>query len=72
MTEQEQNEMKRIIEEKIDDTKHEIASLKELTKPVESDSACRRLTRMDAINNKTINDKALREQKSRLQKLERV
>lgn len=72
MTEQEQEEMKQVIEEKIEETKEEIVSLKELTKPVEPDNAYGRLSRMDAINNKTINDKALREQKSRLQKLERA
>lgn len=72
MTEQEQEEMRRVIEEKIEETKQEITALKELTKPIKPDNAYGRLSRMDAINNKTINDAALREQKSRLQKLERA
>lgn len=72
MTEQEQQEMRGILDEKIEDTKEEIEQLEELTKPVKPDNAYGRLSRMDAINNKTINDKALREQKSRLQKLERA
>jgi len=65
-------EMKQIILEKIEETKEEIDQLKELTKPVRPDNAYGRLSRMDAINNKTINDAALREQKTRLQKLERA
>ncbi|MGM0546566.1 MAG: TraR/DksA family transcriptional regulator [Bacteroidota bacterium] len=72
MTEQEQEEMHNILKEKIEETKEEITQLEELTKPVKPDNAYGRLSRMDAINNKTINDKALREQKSRLQKLERA
>lgn len=64
--------MKQVILEKIEDTKQEIEQLKELTKPIEPDNAYGRLSRMDAINNKTINDAALREQKSRLQKLQRA
>lgn len=72
MTEQEQQEMAKVLEEKIEETKEEIEQLEELTKPIKPDNAYGRLSRMDAINNKTINDKALREQKSRLQKLERA
>lgn len=72
MTDQEQEEMQQVIEKKIEETRQEISSLKELTKPIKPDNAYGRLSRMDAINNKTINDAALREQKSRLQKLERA
>ena len=64
--------MKQVILEKIEETQKEIEQLKELTRPVEPDNAYGRLSRMDAINNKSINDKALREQKGRLQKLERA
>jgi DnaK suppressor protein len=72
MNEQELKEMEQIITDKIKETQDEIASLKELTKPIKPDNAYGRLSRMDAINNKTINDAALREQKNRLQKLERA
>ncbi|MDZ7690087.1 MAG: TraR/DksA C4-type zinc finger protein [Balneolaceae bacterium] len=71
MDKEQEKEMKQIIFEKIEETKEEIEQLEELTKPIEPDNAYGRLSRMDAINNKTINDKALREQKNRLQKLER-
>jgi len=72
MTQQERKEMRTVILQKIEETKEEIESLKEVTKPIKPDNAYGRLSRMDAINNKTINDAALREQKSRLQKLDRA
>lgn len=72
MNSKEQEEIKQVILEKIEDTEEEIVQLEELTKPIKPDNAYGRLSRMDAINNKTINDKALREQKSRLQKLQRA
>lgn len=72
MTKQELNELREIIERRIEETKKEIAQLKELTKPVAPDNAIGRLSRMDAINNKTINEASLRENKSKFQKLERA
>lgn len=72
MNKAETEEIIKIIQDKIIQTKEEIEHLEELTKPVAPDNAIGRLSRMDAINNKTINDAALREQKRRLQKLERA
>lgn len=72
MTDRERKEMNKVILTKIEETKEEVEHLKELTKPVAPDKAIGRLSRMDAINNKTINEAALREQTSRLQKLERA
>lgn len=72
MTEAERSELKEIISERIQETKEEIAHLKELTKPVAPDNAIGRLSRMDAINNKTINEASLRENASKLRKLERA
>ena len=72
MDQAKQDEMKEIIRKKIEESKEEIAQLKELTKPIEPDNAYGRLSRMDAINNKTINDAALRKQKKQLKKLERA
>lgn len=66
------SELKEIILKKIEETEDEIEHLTELTKPVAPDNAIGRLSRMDAINNKTINDASLRENKSKLQKLERA
>ena len=72
MTEKEREEIKNLIDESIKETKEEIKELQELTKPVSPDNAYGRLSRMDAINNKTINESALREKKRILQKLERA
>jgi DnaK suppressor protein len=72
MTQKERNELRDIIGKRIQETEKEIEHLKELTKPVAPDNAIGRLSRMDAINNKSINDASLRENKSKLQKLERA
>lgn len=48
------------IEQELLETKKQIIELKELTKPIAPDCAIGRISRMDAINNKTINDNALR------------
>jgi len=72
MTENEKKEIKKIIDDQIESVRDEIEELKELTKPVKLDASVGRLSRMDAINNKAINDKQLREKKSTLQKLERA
>lgn len=72
MIEQELKELRTIIDERIQETREEIEHLKELTKPVAPDNAIGRLSRMDAINNKTINEASLRENLSKLKKLERA
>lgn len=72
MTEEEKKELKALIDENIESIKEEIIELTELTKPVSLDASIGRLSRMDAINNKAINEKQLREKKSTLQKLERA
>jgi DnaK suppressor protein len=60
------------IREKIETVKGDIKSYEQLTQPVAPDDAIGRLTRMDAIANKSINEAALREAKHTLAKLERA
>jgi len=72
MTEEEKKELKTRIDAQVESIKEEIEELKELTKPVKLDASVGRLSRMDAINNKAINEKQLREKKRTLQKLERA
>ncbi|MEX2601498.1 MAG: TraR/DksA C4-type zinc finger protein [Balneolaceae bacterium] len=72
MTDEEKQELHQLIEEQIQSVGEEIEELIELTKPISLDNSIGRLSRMDAINNKTINEKALRDKKSTLQKLERA
>lgn len=72
MTEAEKEELKKIIDQQVQLVREEIKELIELTKPVSLDASIGRISRMDAINNKAINEKQLREKKSTLQKLERA
>ena len=60
MTEEQRNEVKQSIENSILTTHDTIASLKELTKPISPENAIGRVSRMDAINNKSVNEAALR------------
>lgn len=53
-------------------TKKEIVSYELLTKPISPDNAIGRLTRMDAINSKSMNEAALNRSKETLSKLERA
>ena len=46
-----------------------IADLKELTKPISPENAIGRVSRMDAINNKSINEAALRTSESKLRNI---
>ena len=63
-------ELKENIIEKIKVIKENITSYKLLTKPISPDNAIGRLTRMEAINSKSINEAALRKAKDTLSKLE--
>ncbi len=60
------------IKQKIQSVKSDIVSYKKLTKPVSPDNAIGRLTRMEAINNKSINEAALRKAQDTLLRLERA
>ncbi|NOU62212.1 TraR/DksA family transcriptional regulator [Marinifilum caeruleilacunae] len=54
------------IKEKIGKLESEIVTLKDLTQPISPDSAIGRVSRMDAINNKSVNEAALRKKQSQL------
>jgi DnaK suppressor protein len=49
--------------------KQRIAELKELTKPIEPDCAIGRVSRMDAINNRSINEAALQKNLDKQKKI---
>jgi DnaK suppressor protein len=61
--------LKQKIEDSILQTIQEISELKELTKPIFPDVAIGRISRMDAINNKTVNEAALKKAQDKLKKL---
>lgn len=68
-TEQRENLKNKIIEE-IKTVKLQIEDLKVLTQPIKPENSLGRISRMDAINNKSINDRGLRMAKMKLTKLE--
>ena len=72
MQEQEKKKLAGQMRAKIETVKKDIVSYKERTQPVAPDDAIGRLTRMDAIGNKSINEAALREAQNTLAKLERA
>ena len=61
--------LKKKIEETIVDLKKEIERLIEETKPISPENSLGRITRMDAINNKSVAEAALRQAKFKLGKL---
>ena len=67
----EKREVQAAIEEKITELTSRIKDLQEATKPMGLDSAVGRLSRMDYINNKTIDEANLRQSEVKLKALER-
>ena len=57
------------IKEKIEQLEKDIVMLKDLTQPVSPDCAIGRVSRMDAINNKSVNEAALRKKEVQLSAL---
>ncbi len=57
---EEKEQLKIKIEEKIKQTELEITELEELTKPISPENSIGRISRMDAINNKSVAEAALR------------
>lgn len=72
MTPEERSEIKAKIVSDIEETKHSIAELEQLTKPIAPDDAIGRLTRMEAINSRSINEASLNQARAKLNKLERA
>ena len=58
------------LEESAISVKNDIADLTESSKPIKPENSLGRLTRMDAIGQKSINEKALTNAKLKLQKIE--
>lgn len=66
MTSEELDRLEQQINNKIKRLTRQIIDLKELTKPVEPDCAIGRVSRMDAINNKSVNESALLKKQEQL------
>ena len=68
----EMDNIKQKVLEEISKTEKLIEEYRELTKPVAPDVAIGRVCRMDAINNKSVNEASLRHSEQKLQSLKRV
>ena len=69
MNSEQKKEMQATIETEIAALEEEIKSFEALTRPVSPDNAIGRLTRMEAINSKSINEAALAKARNRLARL---
>lgn len=72
MTAAEKQQLLAKIKAKMERLTEDIADLTELTKPISPENAIGRVSRMDAINNKAVNEQALRQAKAKMSKLEQA
>lgn len=70
MKPKEKAQIKTIMEEKLAEAKEEVIALSESTKSIAPDNAIGRVSRMDAIGNKAVNDMALQKAKYKIERLE--
>ena len=72
MNKEDKQEVKKRIQEELQKTQLAINDYKELTKPISPENAIGRISRMDAINNKSVVEAALRKANVKLSKLKLV
>lgn len=72
MHEKNMDEIKEKILEEIEKTEKSVQEYREITKPIAPENAIGRVSRMDAINNKSIAEAALRKAEEKLSKLKYV
>lgn len=70
MTTSEKEEFRLAMRQKMEQLKEDIVDLEELTKPIAPENAIGRVSRMDAINNRSVNEAALRQSRVKLSRLE--
>jgi DnaK suppressor protein len=70
MIKEQKEELENLIKEKIEAIKEDIISYQRITRPIPPDNAIGRLTRMEAISSKSINEALLRKATDNLAKLE--
>ena len=66
------NELKEIIAKEISLTEKQIGDYKDMVKPIAPDVAIGRISRMDAINNKSVMEASLRQAEEKLKNLNKV
>ena len=69
MTQIERENLRKKIEKVIVETKEKVAQLEVETQPIAPENSIGRISRMDAINNKSVAEAALRSAKAKLSKL---
>ena len=69
MTEEDKSEILQKIKKEILDTRKKIKIYSELSKPISPENSIGRITRMDAINNKSVVEAALRMAKEKIHQL---
>lgn len=72
MTKEQLEEVRVLVEDAVEQTMQTISEYKEETKPIAPDCAIGRISRMDAINNKSVVEAALRTQENKLRGLKYV
>ncbi|MBS3771513.1 MAG: TraR/DksA C4-type zinc finger protein [Bacteroidales bacterium] len=70
MTEEEKKQLREKLLQEKKKVEKRIENLKDLTKPIAPENSIGRVSRMDAINNKSINDAALRTAENKLKNIE--
>lgn len=71
MNKKEKETIRQAIVQNIETVRNDIETFKNLSKPVPPDNAIGRITRMEAINNKSINEASFAKSKQNLQSLEK-
>jgi len=69
MTAEERQKLSAKISDKVEEFKQKIAQLEIATAPISPENSIGRISRMDAINNKSVAEAALRNAKRKLEKL---
>ena len=72
LSKEEKDKIKAAIEKKAHELDQRIAEYRELTKPIPPSDAIGRVSRMDAIDNKSVNEAALRQVEKQRQGLDRA
>tara|TARA_Y100001935_G_scaffold254547_1_gene263939 strand:- start:2104 stop:2436 length:333 start_codon:yes stop_codon:yes gene_type:complete len=68
----EKEQIKKKLAKEILETNQKISKYKELTKPIAPENSIGRVSRMDAINNKSVTEAALREALAKLGNLKKI
>ena len=72
MTNQQRKDIKEKVLQEIEKTNLSVADYRDMTKPISPENAVGRISRMDAINNKSVAEAALRQAESKLKNLNLV